>query len=336
MALACRSVGPGSGGWPRVGARAHEVAGRRSVNEPGWPFGPYPPGGLRRLGPHVVAYHGHAYPAANSAIVRGAEATLVFDANTLRFARALRTAVDEDDGPPLRDLVVSHAHGDHAHGAMHFSPPARTWASLSARDGLARLIGRDLTPFAEELAAEQRVLGVHDPTTRAEYREVRVVVPDRLVDAAGATIELGGGVRVRLHHVENAHTPGDLWAYVEPDEIALCGDLWFNDFEPYIASGSLAGSLAALTDLRRCGAGTWLPGHGPAGSIHCVLAGAQDTADGSATPFGTASRVAGEGPTSERMSAVAGTPSATARWQSAWLSRSPASSRTTSKWSRRS
>lgn len=237
------------------------------MTEPGWPFGPYPPGGLRRLGPHVVAYRGDAYPAANSAIVRGAEATLVFDANTLRFARALRTAVDEDDGPPLRDLVVSHAHGDHAHGAMHFSPPARTWASPSARDGLARWIGRDLTPFAEELAAEQRVLGVHDPTTGAEYREVRVVVPDRLVAADGATIELGGGVRVRLHHVANAHTPGDLWAYVEPDEIALCGDLWFNDFEPYIASGSLAGSLAALTDLRKCGAGTWLPGHGPAGRI---------------------------------------------------------------------
>lgn len=53
----------------------------------GWPFGPYPPGGLRRLGPHVVAYHGDAYPVANSAIVRSSEATLVFDANLLRFAR---------------------------------------------------------------------------------------------------------------------------------------------------------------------------------------------------------------------------------------------------------
>ena len=238
-----------------------------SAIEPGWPFGPYPPGGLRRLGPHVIAYQGDAYPAANSAIVRGAEATLVFDANTLRFARVLRAAVDEDDGPPLRDLVLSHAHGDHAHGAMHFSPPARIWASQSARDGLARWIGRDLTPFVEEMVAEQRVLGVYEPTTEAEYREVRIVVPDRVVDAAGATIELGGGVRVRLHLEATAHTPGDLWALVEPDGIALCGDLWFNDLEPYIASGSLAGSLDALDRLRESGARTWLPGHGLAGSI---------------------------------------------------------------------
>ena len=233
----------------------------------GWPFGPYPPGGLRRLGPHVVAYHGDAYPVGNSAIVRSSEATLVFDANLLRFARALRAAVDQGEGPPLRELVLSHTHNDHAHGAMHFSPPARTWASHYARDRLVYWAGRDLTPFIEELVAEQRILGVIDPSTEAEYREVRIVVPDRVVAAAGETIELGGGVRVRLHPEATAHTPGDLWAFVEPDGIALCGDLWFNDCEPYIASGSLAGSLNALSHFRESGARTWLPGHGAAGSV---------------------------------------------------------------------
>ncbi|HEX7430881.1 MAG TPA: hypothetical protein VF293_01705, partial [Candidatus Limnocylindrales bacterium] len=122
--------------------------------EHGWPFGPYPPGGLRRLGPHVVAYHGDAYPVANSAIVRS-------------------SAVDQGEGPPLRELVLSHTHNDHAHGAMHFSPPARTWASHYARDRLVYWAGRDLTPFIEELVAEQRILGVIDPSAEAEYREVR-------------------------------------------------------------------------------------------------------------------------------------------------------------------
>lgn len=91
--------------------------------EHGWPFGPYPPGGLRRLGPHVVAYHGGAYPVANSAIDRSSEATLVFDANLLRFARALRAAVDQGEGPPLRELVLSHTHNDHAHGRCTFLHP---------------------------------------------------------------------------------------------------------------------------------------------------------------------------------------------------------------------
>jgi glyoxylase-like metal-dependent hydrolase (beta-lactamase superfamily II) len=88
-----------------------------------------------------------------------------------------------------------------------------------------------------------------------------------VVDAAGETIELGGGVRVRLHPEATAHSPGDLWAFVEPDGIALCGDLWFNDCEPYIASGTLAGTLLTLGHLRESGASTWLPGHGAAGSM---------------------------------------------------------------------
>jgi cyclase len=237
------------------------------VIERSWPFGPYPPGGLRRLGPHVVAYHGDAYPVANSAIVRGSESTLVFDANLLRFARALRAAVDDGDGPPLRELVLSHTHNDHAHGAMHFSPPARTWTSPYTRDRLVYWAGRDLAPFIEALVEEERTLGVSDPSAEAEYREVRIVIPDRAVDATGETIELGGGVRVRLHLEATAHTPGDLWAFVEPDGIALCGDLWFNGCEPYIASGSLAGSLNALGHLRESGARTWLPGHGTPGSV---------------------------------------------------------------------
>lgn len=175
--------------------------------------------------------------------------------------------MDQDEGPPLRELVLSHPHNDHAHGAMHFSTPARTWASQYTRDRLAYWVGRDLTPFIEQLLAEERVFGLIDPSTEAEYREVRIVVPDRVVDAAGDTIELGGEVRVRLYPEANAHSPGDLWAFVEPDGIALCGDLWFNDCEPYLASGSLAGSLNALSHLRQSGARTWLPGHGAAGSM---------------------------------------------------------------------
>jgi len=225
------------------------------VNEHVWPFGLYPQGGLRRLGPHVVAYHGEAFPFANSAIVRGSQTTLVFDANFLRFARDLRAAVDAGEGPPLQELVLSHSHNDHTHGAMHFSPPARTWASQYSQDQLLYWARRDLTPF------------INDPSSEAEYREVRIVIPDRVVDAAGEAIELGGGVRVRLTPEPNSHSPGDLWALVEPDGIALCGDLWFNDFEPYIANGSLAGTLNALSHLRQSGASTWLPGHGLAGSM---------------------------------------------------------------------
>lgn len=224
-----------------------------------WPFGEYPEGGLEELGPHVTAYYADAFPVSNSAVVRGADATLVFDSNTLRFARALRAAVDARPGSPLRDLVLSHAHGDHAHGAMHFSPPAATWARRWTRDRLAFWSEHDLSPYVEEYRERY-------PGAEEEYAQVRIVVPERVVEAP-ETIDLGGGVLVHLRPEPTAHTQGDLWALVEPDAAVLCGDLWFNGCEPYLGHGSVEGCLDAIGHMREVEARVHLPGHGRAGRI---------------------------------------------------------------------
>ena len=223
-----------------------------------WPFGEYPEGGLEELGPHVTAYYGDAFPVSSSAIVRGTEATLVFDANTLRFARALRTAVDERPSPPLTDLVLSHTHGDHTHGAMYFAP-SRVWARPYTQERLAFWAEHDLSPFVEEYRE-------HYPGAEQEFASIRIVVPDSTVDEP-ETIGLGGGVTVSLYPEGTAHTPGDLWALVEPDGVALCGDLWFNDSEPYLGNGSIEGSLRAIEHLRDAEAHVYLPGHGRAGPL---------------------------------------------------------------------
>ncbi|MBI2238661.1 MAG: MBL fold metallo-hydrolase [Actinobacteria bacterium] len=225
----------------------------------GWPFGDYPEGGLERLSPHVTAYHGSAYPVSNSAIVRGADATLVFDANVLRYARELRAAVDDEPGPPLRDLVLSHAHDDHTIGAMHFVPPARALARSYTRERLSAWTAYEPGVFVEEMRG-------YYPGAAEEATGIRVVVPDVVVKEA-ETLDLGGGVRLRLFPEPEAHTKGDLWAFVEPDGVALCGDLWFNECEPYLGSGSVTGALAAIARLRSAEARVYLPGHGRAGAM---------------------------------------------------------------------
>ncbi len=96
--------------------------------------------------------------------------------------------------------------------------------------------------------------------------EFRLVVPDRGVEEP-TTIELGGGVEVRLQPEVTAHTPGDLWARVEPDGVVLCGDLWFHDFEPWLGLGALEGSLEALGRMRAADGLCHLPGHGLAGRL---------------------------------------------------------------------
>ena len=204
-----------------------------------------------------MAYYADAGPMSNSAIVQGSEATLVFDPNVIRFARTLRSAVDAAGGPPLRDLVISHTHSDHAYGIAHFVPPAGAWTRRYVRDRLEYWSGEGLARHVEEYRQYGEDLA-------AEMAAAHVVVPQHIVEEPAA-IELGGGVRVLLRLENEAHTIADLWAVVEPDGVVLCGDLWFNDCEPYFGHGSLAGSLLALEHLREAGGGTYLPGHGVAG-----------------------------------------------------------------------
>ncbi len=206
-----------------------------------------------------MAYYAAGGPLSNSAIVSGGEAMLVFDPNVIRFARTLRAAVDAAEGPPLRDLVISHAHSDHAYGIAHFVPPAEAWTRRYVRDRLEFWSGEGLARHAEEYREYGEDLA-------AEMLASHVVVPEHVVEAPGA-IELGGGVRVLLQPEAAAHTVADLWALVEPDGVVLCGDLWFNDFEPYFGAGSLQGSLTALRHLREAGGGTYLPGHGLAAPL---------------------------------------------------------------------
>lgn len=216
------------------------------------PWGEIPDDGIVRLGERTYAYYGPQDVFANSAIVVGEDATLVFDANDVRCGRHLRTAVDRHSaGRPLRYLVLSHAHDDHAHGAWLFAPPARVLSRAWTRERLAYWSGRDLQPFIDE-----------KPHYAEEYRTCRIVIPDEAVEEV-RTIDLGGA-HVRLHPVALAHTPGDLFGVVEEDRITLCGDLLFNRYATYVGGGSLAGSLAALEVLKHLDVSLYLPGHGPA------------------------------------------------------------------------
>lgn len=220
-----------------------------------WPFGRYPTDGLVPLGSHVIAFHAEAFPLSNSAIVRGTDATLVFDANCFEGARALRAAADAH-GPPVGHLVLSHGHDDHWMGAELFAPPATVHARASARERLRRTVSEGRVPGAQYRRNDAS--GPEEP--------VRVVLPDALVEA-GATIELGGEVVVHLRAVPPAHTDGDLWALVEPDHVALCGDLWYVDCEPFVGSGSVRGLLNALGSIREADAAVHLPGHGPTATL---------------------------------------------------------------------
>ena len=71
-----------------------------------------------------------------------------------------------------------------------------------------------------------------------------------------------GDLKIELIFMGPAHTTNDIVAWITERKLIFAGDLIFNQGTPFVAMGSVSGSLLALKRLRDLGAETIIPGHG--------------------------------------------------------------------------
>ncbi|MFK0048291.1 MBL fold metallo-hydrolase [Streptomyces sp. NPDC090741] len=181
----------------------------------------------------------------NAGFVSDGGRTLLIDtAATERRALALREAVVAAGVPLPRTVVNTHHHGDHTYGNAVFAPEAL-------------ILGHDNARTEQITAGHQ--LELIWPTT--DFGSVEITAPD-LTYNDRTTLHLGD-TEVRIIHPGVAHTTGDSIVFLPRQRIVFTGDLVFAEGTPFLAMGSLAGSLRALELLRSLGAETVVPGHGP-------------------------------------------------------------------------
>ncbi|MGW1519907.1 MBL fold metallo-hydrolase [Streptomyces sp. NPDC002287] len=173
----------------------------------------------------------------------GGQTLLVDTAATERRALALRDAVLDSGAARPRTVVNTHHHGDHTYGNAVFAP--------------ALIVGHDQAR-AEQLAAGHQLELIWPAT---DFGAVEITPPgltynDRLTLHVGDT-------EVRVLHPGVAHTTGDSVVWLPARRVVFTGDLVFAGGTPFLAMGSLAGSLRALELLRSLDAETVVPGHGP-------------------------------------------------------------------------
>ena len=178
------------------------------------------------------------YPDGNQVLVRGADTRVAFD--TPQVANRIGADFDSVDL-----VILGHVHEDHMAG-LHRVPQAavqvhqadlaaaQSWAGLSAHFGYPAPVLADLKSKIER---------------DFHYRPR----PDATGYADGAAWDLGGGVRVRAHHLPG-HTAGHCALVVENEGLAFIGDIDLSGFGPYYgdATSNLADfrrSLAAVADL---------------------------------------------------------------------------------------
>ena len=205
-------------------------------------------------------------PGGNVVVHHGPAGMIVVDGFVKPAWPKLEAALAAIGAMPLKSLIDTHWHFDHADNNSHF------------RDEGAGVIAHENTK--RRLMQSHDVRGLHfDP-----------VADDALPTqtfTAGLTLNFNGE-QIDLRHVAPAHTDTDTFVRFPKADVLHMGDIFFNGFYPFI-DASTGGHINGMVDgaaagLNIIGAQTKVvPGHGPLGSrgslqaYHRMLGTVRDT-----------------------------------------------------------
>jgi quinoprotein relay system zinc metallohydrolase 2 len=184
---------------------------------------------------------------ANIGFIIGDDAVLVTDSGgSLADGALLRRMIRDKTDKPIKYVVLSHVHPDHAFGAGAFL------------DDKPAFVGHRKLP--EALARRGEFYRTRLVEIIGEARVGPVVMPTRLV-AERDEIDLGGRIIAFEAH-RPAHTTSDLSLFDKTSGLFFPADLLFVGRAPSL-DGSLTGWIAQLDDFRARPYRQAVPGHGP-------------------------------------------------------------------------
>jgi cyclase len=174
---------------------------------------------------------------------------LVYDANFPKEAADVIAAIRKTTDKPIRYVLDSHHHGDHAYGNAVFS---KAGASVIASTNTGRLLRVDgPSQFAE---------AGRGPTGRKDIAASFLKVPDILFD--DKLVLDDGSQRVELLFLGHAHTAGDAFLYLPKHKILCTGDACANGPFNYTGHSDTASWIRVLEKAQQLDVDLICPGHG--------------------------------------------------------------------------
>ena len=196
----------------------------------------------------------YAFYDQNIGAVLGDDGVLIVDTRiSHRQADEILSDLRDLTPLPVRAVVNTHGHNDHAFGNHRFRP-APIWGHTRC----ARMI--------TETGADQIArVGAAMPDLAADLAEVVLDPPDRTFeDAATVNFDAGGRV-VELRYLGRGHTDNDIVVLVPDADVMFAGDLLEADATPFFGDGfpiDWPTTVEAVVDLVT---GAVVPGHGTIG-----------------------------------------------------------------------
>jgi glyoxylase-like metal-dependent hydrolase (beta-lactamase superfamily II) len=219
---------------------------------------------------------------ANSpVIVAGEEAFVVDSEITPAAGRALAADLNAVTDKPIRYVIDSHYHYDHAFGNQVFIDSAQvighdnTRKRLSNDDTLRQYTYlTSVNPVPERVKAlRDRIAQEHDAQQKAalerqvtnavnyleQVKEIRVTPPNISFDRTMTIVR--GGREIRLLYLGRGHTDTDIVTYLPKERIVATGDL-MESVVSYAGDSYPEEWIATLDKLKELDFDTVMPGHG--------------------------------------------------------------------------
>jgi len=218
---------------------------------------------------------------SNSPIIVTDDEALIIDSEiTPAAARALVADLKAVTPKPVRYVVDSHYHYDHAHGNQVFMRDAQVIGHDNTR---RRMLGNALEQFtylrsvqqvptqvatlkeriAKETDAQQKAALERQVANSVAYLEQvkeTVVTPPNLTFDKSMTL-IRGGREIRILYLGRGHTDTDVVVYLPKERIVCTGDL-MESVPSYMGDSFPEEWIATLERLKAIDFDTTMPGHG--------------------------------------------------------------------------
>ncbi len=242
-------------------------------------------------GVYQVTGTGEVYLMSNALMLVGSEDVLLVDSHvTPNAANALLRSVQAVTDKPVRYLVNSHYHFDHAHGNQVFPEQVEiighsyTRIKLNGEMGSNVLTESTHVSFTEGVPAlveslRRQLSDTVDPERRAalqrqlnaqeahmiSLQEIIPTPPNITLDEKMTLFqEMGEGLQdreIQLLHLGRAHTAGDVVIYLPQERMAFTGDMMLPSLS-YMGDSFPLEWVDTLEALKGLEIDVILPGHG--------------------------------------------------------------------------
>jgi cyclase len=186
----------------------------------------------------------------NIGLSTGPDGVFIIDDGFAEYSDKLRAAIARISNQPIRYVINTHWHFDHAGGNEYFG---KAGSIIIAHDN------------ARKRLKSGAYLETHDVDVEPAPDEALQV----LTFNDTITLHLNGEA-AEVHYVKPAHTDGDAFVWFRDSNVIHTGDLFLNGVYPlvdYSSGGTIDGSIAAIDTLLAIidDQTRIIPGHGPVG-----------------------------------------------------------------------